>query len=506
MQDWNSPSDLSGQLNSILGGATKTMLKARKLPRSTDNLQPDGTKKPFVPVPPPPPPPLVERPPPSTMQMLQDAGYEYNEKIGGYVFFVPVDYSDQVAQGKVAPLKEYRWIDERTQSVEVMFAVYNGNYQLFSIVQLNIQFELGGRVVKTITCSTIDLELYSNDQDYVRVAVEIAFCLYLVFTLVSEMQDVLAGGLFEYMDDYYNALDMMTIMMMFVAMVCWLQIEIIAPSVNVPDKFDFSVDCDPAGCPDGVDGVPELFTLVTDLLETSALYGTYRTINIVNVFLNLGRIFKCFGAQKRMALINNTFAIAGPDLAHYMITFFTVFMGFSVTGWLIFGNLNRHWSTMFGGAFSEIQSLGAFNMVYKMAQGDIDIEDDYGMAGWLGVVYYYAITLVIIFIMINVFLAIIMDSYASAVEEADGADSLFYELWVGTKHIINIGAGQAIDDAVVAQVLADADEATASRKPDVMTVGHADGSCLPPPPCVLRLALAYLLTEQSLYRLQTSGC
>lgn len=43
---------------------------------------------------------------------------------------------------------------------------------------------------------------------------------------------------------------------------------------------------------------------MTDLLDTSALYSTYRTINIVNVFLNLGRIFKYFGAQKRMALIN----------------------------------------------------------------------------------------------------------------------------------------------------------------------------------------------------------
>ena len=160
-QDWTSPPQLSAQLNTILGGTAKANLKARqkKLPRSTKNLDPEGKAKPFVPAPPPPPPPLTERPPPSAMQMLQDAGYEYNNKIGGYVFFVPVDYDDLVAQGKVEPLAQYRWIDERTQSVEVMFAVYNGNYQLFSIVQLNIQFELGGRVVKKVTCSTIDLEL-----------------------------------------------------------------------------------------------------------------------------------------------------------------------------------------------------------------------------------------------------------------------------------------------------------------------------------------------------------
>ena len=489
-----STPELSQQLYTVLGGVAKSKLKARakKLPRNTANLAPDGTAKPIVAAPPPPPPPLQERPAPSTMEMLQDAGYEYNEAIGGYVFFVPVDYNDMVAQGKVAPLKDYRWIDERTQSVEVMFAVYNGNYQLFSIVQLGIQFELGGRVTKSVDCSTIDLELYSNpDSDYTRLILEIIFVAYLLFTLMGELQQVCADGLGEYFDDYYNALDLSAIVLMFVAMLFWLRIEIVAPGVEVPDRFDFSVDCPTSGCPNGIKGVPELFTLVTDLLETSQLYTNYRLINIVNIFLNLGRIFKYFGAQKRMALINNTFARAGPDLAHFIITFFTVFMGFSVTGWLIFGNLDRHWSTIFGGVFSDIPALGAFNMVYKMALGEIDMEEMYtvlGGSGWMGILYYYALTLLVIFIMVNVFLAIVMDSYAGAVEEAHEADSLFYDIRVGLLHYINLAKGNALADDVSTEAIRKANEAAGSRKPDIITEGHADSALCHPSPFALVVA------------------
>ena len=68
-------------------------------------------------------------------------------------------------------------------------------------------------------------------------AVELVFVAYLVFTMVTELQQVIEIGLGAYCEEYYNVLDLMAIMLMFVAMLCWLQIELIAPNVQVPDKF-----------------------------------------------------------------------------------------------------------------------------------------------------------------------------------------------------------------------------------------------------------------------------
>lgn len=85
-----------------------------------------------------------------------------------------------------------------------------------------------------------------------------------------------------------------------------------------------------------------------------------------------------------------------------------MFGAFSVSGWLIFGNVDGHFSSI----------AGSFNMVYKMALGEIDLMAMMGLAN-LGALFYYTHTLLIVFIMINVFLAIIMDSYAKAVEETE---------------------------------------------------------------------------------------
>ena len=130
-------------------------------------------------------------------------------------------------------------------------------------------------------------------------------------------------------------------------------------------------------------------------------------------------------------------------------------------------------------------------MVYKMALGEIDMEEMYtvlGGSGWMGILYYYALTLLVIFIMVNVFLAIVMDSYAGAVEEAHEADSLFYDIRVGLLHYINLAQGNALADDVSTEAIRKANEAAGSRKPDIITEGHADSALCHPSPFALVVA------------------
>ena len=56
------------------------------------------------------------------------------------------------------------WIDERTRSMTIQFLVYNGNYALFDIVQLDFRIELGGQLDKKMTMNTVDLELLNSAQ------------------------------------------------------------------------------------------------------------------------------------------------------------------------------------------------------------------------------------------------------------------------------------------------------------------------------------------------------
>jgi hypothetical protein len=59
----------------------------------------------------------------------------------------------------ISSLVEYLWVDQKTRDVEVRFATYNGNSKLFSIVHIDVKFQLSGIVKKGIRIDTVNLEL-----------------------------------------------------------------------------------------------------------------------------------------------------------------------------------------------------------------------------------------------------------------------------------------------------------------------------------------------------------
>ena len=90
---------------------------------------------------------------------------------------------------------------------------------------------------------------------------------------------------------------------------------------------------------------------------------------------------------------------AALDLAHFTITLSVVLAGFAIAGWLTFGTTDP-----------EFSSVGnAFLTVYKMANGEFDMRAMENTGGNLGLLYYIMFTLLVVFIMVNVFLAIVLN-------------------------------------------------------------------------------------------------
>ena len=100
----------------------------------------------------------------------------------------------------------------------------------------------------------------------------------------------------------------------------------------------------------------------------------------------MGRVFKYFQAQKRMAVIAATFSQAATDLAHYFVTFTIVFAAYSVIGYISFGTKVERFHSF----------MGSFNQVYKMALGELDLDGLVEVAGTLGLIYYYTFTMMVI--------------------------------------------------------------------------------------------------------------
>ena len=177
---------------------------------------------------------------------------------------------------------------------------------------------------------------------------------------------------------------------------------------------------------------------------------------VFNVFLCLARILKFFDAQGRLSVINGTFSNAAIDLAHFILMLGSVMLCFSFVGYLTFGSKVASYSTM----------GKAFNMVYKIALGDFDFDELYesGADQSLAVLYFYLVTLLVLFIMTNVFLAIVMDAYAAANELAKQEETLFAELYQGATYFFFLWQGRVrgqmmvIPDHMAYKVMDDAKE------------------------------------------------
>ena len=118
---------------------------------------------------------------------------------------------------------------------------------------------------------------------------------------VAEKGSVMPGGccakftygLKEYMKSYYSFLDMLNIVFLTAAIITWLMIMLRSQNIEVPRKFDFSTEENAA------EETAAIFTLITDLEAAANYYRIYKAVNIANIFVNLGRVFKYFAAQPR---------------------------------------------------------------------------------------------------------------------------------------------------------------------------------------------------------------
>jgi hypothetical protein len=125
--------------------------------------------------------------------------------------------------------------------------------------------------------------------------------------------------------------------------------------------------------------------------------------------------------QERLNIVNETLAKASVDLLHFTISFMISFLCFAVMGCVMFGFKMTEFKTV----------TDAFHALFNMSIGDTGLwEEMRSIHPIAGTVYQYVFFLFMGFTMINIFLAIIMDSYAEVVGEARsrGAHTILHDL------------------------------------------------------------------------------
>ncbi|XP_049710992.1 polycystic kidney disease 2-like 1 protein [Elephas maximus indicus] len=306
---------------------------------------------------------------------------------GGY--YLDLLGSRQASAETLRDLQEGLWLDRGTRVVFIDFSVYNANINLFCVLRLVVEFPATGGAIPSWQIRTVKLIRYVSNWDFFIVGCEIVFCVFIFYYMVEEILELHIHRL-HYLSSIWNILDLVVILLSIVAVgfhiFRTLEVNrLLGKLLQQPNTYaDF---------------------------EFLAFWQTqYNNMNAVNLFFAWIKIFKYISFNKTMTQLSSTLARCAKDILGFAIMFFIVFFAYAQLGYLLFGTQVENFSTFIKCIFTQ----------FRIILGDFDYNAIDNANRILGPAYFVTYIFFVFFVLLNMFLAIINDTYSEVKEELAG--------------------------------------------------------------------------------------
>uniref|UniRef100_A0A8D2LIF4 Polycystin 2 like 2, transient receptor potential cation channel n=1 Tax=Varanus komodoensis TaxID=61221 RepID=A0A8D2LIF4_VARKO len=298
---------------------------------------------------------------------------------GGFMFTLPK--SKEKSSEKLAYLKRNNWITRGTRVVFIDFSMYNANVNLFCIVRLVVEFPATGGVIPSWQFHSVKLFRYVKYYDYFLASCEVIFCLF-IFTFIIQELIKMKKLKKDYFRDAWNWLDMLLLML-----------SVFAISFNVYRTVEVSSLME--NLLSDSDAYPDIYFL--------AFWQTrYNNMISVTVFFAWIKIFKYISFNKTMTQLSSTLSRCTKDIIGFAIMFFIIFFAYAQLGYLVFGSQVDEFSAFQNCIFTQ----------FRIVLGDFNFASIEHANRILGPIYFITFVFFVFFVLLNMFLAIINDTYS----------------------------------------------------------------------------------------------
>uniref|UniRef100_A0A6T8MAM1 Uncharacterized protein n=1 Tax=Hemiselmis andersenii TaxID=464988 RepID=A0A6T8MAM1_HEMAN len=302
---------------------------------------------------------------------------------GGYSLSLPSkdDLSTaDVSRVTIQQLKSNLWIDRSTRAVMVEFNVYNVPNDLAATVNLILEMPAAGGVVPTTDILLMRIgHLYPEHISVTILATEgVMLLMVLVYTGI-ELSSWRKLGTVPYFQDLWHWFDWINFVLFFAAFGLRYAAFINASSIIFPpaeDEFAFYA---------GAGNFVEL----------------WKNVMGMNSFFTWFKIFKYFSHIPFMSRLVNVMGAAAEDCVAFMICFFVVFFGFVIAFFLSYGTQVENYSTISRCCYT----------LYLLTLGDFDFPELLKFNKLLGPIYFIMFSLLSLVLLLNMFVAIVMEGY-----------------------------------------------------------------------------------------------
>ena len=310
-----------------------------------------------------------------TITMYSGSGYVAN-----------LGYDSVTAYTVVADLHSNGWLDIQTRAVFVEFTVYNPNTNLFGIVSYFMEFPPSSGAVVTGKYQIARFYLHLNGAQTLAHVLVIFFMLYFLFRegkLVYKQR-------WAYFKGFWNWVEVALIVCEFLLIVLFLArlYEVDRNLLQLRENPNDYVGFQYAGNAD------ELMSCILGVL----------------VFLYILRFLRLLRFNKNFLIIGKTLhRVTGPILS-FCLPFIAGFFAFGLLAFAMFGSELEDYS-------SFVRTLAT---QFSMTLGDFDFEAIFMVNPTIATLYFLSFIGLNVMVLMNMFIAIINDSFAEMQEETAG--------------------------------------------------------------------------------------
>ncbi|XP_048575351.1 uncharacterized protein LOC5511746 isoform X2 [Nematostella vectensis] len=310
-------------------------------------------------------------------------GQKATYSAGGYVQVFPPSTAKNYdkAQALADALNENDWLDKYTRAVFTEFSIYNANSNLFCVVTLLIEQLPTGGIFKFPSILTLRLYRYVGGEMFFVAACEIIYLLFTAYFIFREIKQAYKLGLDKLKNPWSILEIFVTCLSLSMVVLYFLRIKFTAEVVkdmrNDPTRF-------------------------VSLHYTAFLDEWIKCLMGLIVFFSFIKIVRLLRFNRRMSLLAQTLKLCIPKIGAFVIVYGIAFFAYAQLACLVFGQNAEGFMTIPRSAATLMDTL----------LGKFTLKEMSDINRLIGPTFFYIYTLSMIFILINMFMSIINDSFA----------------------------------------------------------------------------------------------
>ncbi|ALC38497.1 Pkd2, partial [Drosophila busckii] len=303
---------------------------------------------------------------------------------GGYT--VDLTYNKEKNLDKIKELKEKHWLDRGSRLCVLEFNLYNENTDTFQSIKLLAEIPPTGGVLPQAQLQTVKQFSFLTDRSLFMTVIYIFWYIMVVYYTIYEFKEMRKSGCAAYFKSLLNLLDALILLF------CYLALGYnVWHTIKVNDMLKKAKDSDS-------------YQSLDVLCFWNIMYVDMMAILAFLVWI---KIFKFISFNKTLVQFTTTLKRCSKDLAGFSLMFGIVFLAYAQLGLLLFGTKHPDFRNF----------LTSILTMIRMILGDFQYNLIEQANRVLGPIYFLTYILLVFFILLNMFLAIIMETYNSVKSE-----------------------------------------------------------------------------------------